>query len=296
MKPQLLKVFNGPGHSFSIRKDSMPLNNNRWHYHPEVELIYFKKGGGLQFIGDSIKRFKDGNMVLIGAQLSHFWRFDDAYLTTGEKVNSDIRAVHFRENFWGNDFLNLPENKPIKMVLEKAKRGLEITGKTKKMVEGLLERAEEAEGTVRIILLMEILLLISQSENLNVLSSLGFNLQKERQKEDKRLNAIVEFSFANFRRKIELEEVAEVACLCPNYFCRFFKSRTGKTYKQFLNEIKIGHACKLLVESKKNIQQIAYESGFNNFASFYKLFKQQTGKSPLAYQKEYLHQSLLISA
>ena len=79
MKPQLLKVSKGPGHSFSVRQDLVPYVNNRWHYHPEVELIHFKNGEGTQFIGDSIKQFKQGDVVLVGSNLPHYWKFDDRY-------------------------------------------------------------------------------------------------------------------------------------------------------------------------------------------------------------------------
>ncbi|WP_449434992.1 AraC family ligand binding domain-containing protein [Pedobacter steynii] len=100
MKPQLLKVANNSVNSFSVRRDRVPYINNRWHYHAEVELIYFKKGNGTQFIGDSIKRFRSGDVVLVGAHLPHYWRFDDNYFND-EKNNADVVVVHFCENFWG---------------------------------------------------------------------------------------------------------------------------------------------------------------------------------------------------
>ena len=124
MKPQLLKVMNEHGHSFSVRRDLIPYVNNRWHYHAEVELIHFKKGEGTQFIGDDIKRFKSGDVAIVGSNLPHYWRFDDIYFEENTKINADVRVAHFTENFWGEDFLYLPENNNLKTVLEKAKRGL----------------------------------------------------------------------------------------------------------------------------------------------------------------------------
>jgi len=100
----------------------------------------------------------------------------------------------------------------------------------------------------------------------------------------------------NFKSAIKLDEIATVANISPNSFCRFFKSRTRKTYTQFINEIRIGNACKLLIEEKINLKQICYESGFNNFSSFHKFFKEITGKSPLQYQKEFLTQSKYLSS
>lgn len=286
MRPQLLKVSPGPSQSFSIRKDNIPSVNNHWHYHPEVELIHFKEGEGMQFVGDSIKQFKSGDIVIIGADLSHYWRFDDVYFENEPKVVADIRVAHFHENFMGETFLNLPENKLIKTALEQARRGIQITGLAKQEVARLLEQALSSEGSRRIILLMEILDVISRSEQLDVLSSVGFN-QIHRQLEDERINRVYEFSLANFKNNICLKEIAAIANMSHNSFCRFFKSRTRKTYSQFVTEIRVGHACKLLIENKKCVKQICFESGFNNVTSFHKYFKSLTGKSPLIYQKEF---------
>ena len=108
-----------------------------------------------------------------------------------------------------------------------------------------------------------------------------------------RVNIIYDYSLRHFRRAIQLEEIAAVANISPNSFCRFFKSRTRKTYSRFLLELRVGHACKLLIENNLNIKQICFESGFNNFTGFYKYLKLITGKSPLSYQKLYTHETLV---
>jgi AraC-like DNA-binding protein len=286
MRPQLLKVAKGPDRSFSVRQDLVPHINNRWHYHSEVELIHFKKGEGTQFIGDNIKTFKDGDVVLVGSNLPHYWRFDDIYFDENTKAQADIRVAHFDASFWGDQFLSLPENQPIKTVLDKAKSGIQITGKAKQKVADLLEELQSAHGTRRIILLVEALSEIAGSKQLITLSSIGFKPALVEAEND-RLNAIYEYSIKNFKRKIQLEEIAEVGNISPNSFCRYFKSRTRKTYSQFLIELRVGHACKLLIENNRCLKQLCFESGFNNFTSFHKYFKMITGKSPLAYQREF---------
>ena len=286
MRPQLLKVLKGPDRSFSVRRDLFPINN-RWHYHCEVELIHIKKGEGTQFIGDSIKRFKPGDVVLVGSNLPHYWRFDDVYYEENTKAIADVRVAHFNENFWGNQFLELPENLNLKTVLEKARRGLQITGKTKQKVAELLEQLQEADGPQRIILLIEALTAVANTKQPVLLSSMGFKPDLVDAEKD-RINAIYEYSIRNFKRKIQLEEIADVANISPNSFCRYFKSRTRKTYSQFLIELRVGHACKLLIENNHCIKRLCYESGFNNFTSFHKYFKMITGKSPLVYQKEFV--------
>jgi AraC-like DNA-binding protein len=287
MRPQLLKVLKGPGHSFSIRQDLVPHINNRWHYHKEVELIHFKKGEGTQFIGDNIKRFKAGDVALVGSNLPHYWRFDDSYFEENPKVTADVRVAHFCEDFWGNNFLDLPENIMLKTILEKAKRGLQVTGKTRLGVAETLEELLDADGPQRIILLVKALVTISGCKQLETLASMGFK-HDFMEAESDRINDIYDFTLKNFKRPIQLEEIASVANISPNSFCRYFKSRTRKTYSQFLIEIRVGHACKLLIESGLSIKQLCYESGFNNFTSFHKYFKMITGKSPLIYQKEFM--------
>jgi AraC-like DNA-binding protein len=288
MRPQLLKVPKEPRHSFSVRRDLVPYVNNRWHYHTEVELIHLKEGEGTQFIGDSIRPFKAGDVVLIGANLPHYWRFDDIYFEE-DAAQADVRVAHFREDFWGSQFLDLPENLPIKNLLEKAKRGLQIVGNTRHRVAELLDALLVSSDNHRIILLIEALNIIAASLSPEPLCSIGFRYDLAKDDND-RFDAIYEYSLKNFKRPIQLEEIAGVANISPNSFCRYFKSRTRKTYSQFLIEIRVGHACKLLIENKMSIKQLCYESGFNNFTSFHKYFKLITNKSPLTYQREFMGQ------
>lgn len=284
MKPQLLKLSSGQVHSFRVRRDEVPYINNRWHYHSELELIHFEKGHGSQFIGDNIQSFQSGDLVLIGSQLPHYWRFDDVYFDG--LCRADVRVVHFSKTFWGECFLDLPENKKIKDLLEQAKAGVLSRGKTAEDVAKLMDALLDAEGTNKIILLLQALTQIAESRDYRLLSSTGFRAHVE-EADDERINAVYEYSLKHFKRKIELKQVATIANVSPNSFCRYFKLRTGKTYSQFMLEVRVGQACRLLIENRMSVKQICYESGFHNVASFHKYFKQITGKSPLNYQKEF---------
>ncbi len=286
MKPQLLKVTNEPTSSFSVRQDTYPYINNLWHYHPEVELVHIREGTGTVFVGDHIMRFNVGDVVMIGAHLPHYWRYDDAYFEPDTTLQADAAVIHFAENFWGEQFLNLPENRPIKTLLEKARRGVYVTGATAQAIAGYIKRMIANEGTQRIIILLEVLSAVAATNKLLFLSSMGFRHDFGEQ-ENERINAIYEYSLANFRRKIQLSEIADVARISENSFCRYFKSRTRKTYSQFLIELRVGDACKLLIEDRLSIKQICFECGFNNLVGFHKYFKLITGKSPLSYQREY---------
>ncbi|MEO8765304.1 MAG: AraC family transcriptional regulator [Ginsengibacter sp.] len=286
MKPQLLKVSAGPSSSFSVRQDRVPFVNNRWHYHPEIELIYFKEGAGAQFIGDNIKHFRAGDVILVGSNLPHYWSFDEKYFNSGTE-QPNVFVAHFCDYFWGKEFLSIPENLPLKNILETARRGIQVTGKTREYIGYLLEEMLVSDGCRKVLLLLEALITISNTDNFSILSSIGFQ-SNIRETENDRINSIYQYSLANYKRKIQMEEVAAIAYMSPNSFCRFFKSRTRKTYSNFLTEIRVGIACKLLIENKLSIKQICYESGFNNFSGFHKYFKMITNKTPLHYQREFI--------
>jgi AraC-like DNA-binding protein len=286
MKPDLLKVPNLSSFSFSIREDQQPNINSRWHYHPEIELIHLHKGRGMQFVGDSVKRFEPGSIVLIGSNLPHYWRYDNDDPGVPASGQPYSTVVHFFENFWGDAFLNLPENKVIKKVLEKGKRGIELPARNNARVAGLMEKMAVAQGHSRIVLLMEILAEIDSSND-NLLSSIGFNHQFD-DADHHRINLIYDYSFANYRNNFLLADVAQIANLTPNSFCRYFKLKTRKTYFQFINEIRVGQACKLLIEGDSNVKQICYACGFSNFSSFHTAFKLITGKTPLNYKQTYI--------
>jgi AraC-like DNA-binding protein len=288
MKAHLLKVPGTPDHSFSFQQFQQANINNRWHYHPEIELIHIHQGSGTQFMGDHIKRFQTGDIVLVGSNLPHFWRYDEGVLEgeAGKVMCSTV--IHFTDKLWGSHFMQLPENKLLKACLEKANRGLLLTGKTRNQVAELMEKINRSEGTYRLIYLLECLVTIAtgSAKEIIPLASMGFRHQPSEAEHD-RINAIYDYSFKHFRELIPLKAVAAEAGLTPSSFCRYFKSKTGKSYSSFILELRVGFACKLLLEQKKNNKQICFDSGFNNFSSFHKHFKAITGLSPQGYQRLY---------
>jgi len=288
MNPKLLKVITHPNQSFSIRHDEVPYFYNSWHLHPELELVHIQKGSGVQFIGDNIRQFKSDDLILVGSNVPHLWRCDEIFFQHNPKLKAIATVAHFREDFWGKDFLDLPENKKIKELMITAKRGVSIKGKRKAVVIELMQNMLSAENTDRIIFLLKILNIIAHNSHSNsLITSKGFQQGLEL-KETERINNIYNYSLTHFREKISLNKISGIANISPHSFCRFFKSYTRKTYNHFLQELRVGHACKLLIQNKLNITQVCYESGFNNATNFYKSFKKITGKSPLEYQKLYL--------
>jgi len=284
MKPKLLKIQSPEIESFSARRDLTPTMNSIWHYHEELELIYFKKGEGTQFIGDNISRFKSGEVVLVGANLPHYWRFDEIYFKSNE-ISADVYVIHFQSHFLGEKFLEVPENRELKKLISNSARGLQIQSPQLKRIINLIIKTVEASDHRRLIGLLEVLNEISASENvLNPIASIGFKYNYLSD-EKEQIQNIYNYVFNNYQKKISLHEIAEIAKVSPNTFCKFFKSRSKKNFTDFVNEIRVGQACKLLIERKLRVNEVCFESGFNNFASFHKCFKKLTGKSPLHYQK-----------
>jgi AraC-like DNA-binding protein len=280
MRPQFLKVQSQPLGSFSVRKDTLPNVNNRWHYHQEVELLQIHAGSGMQFIGDSIRPFEPGDIILVGAHLPHYWRFDE--ISTRQNITY-ATVIHFHENLWGDHFINLPEAHAIKSVLENSKRGILIRGKDGRKVGQLIEHMHRCQGLNRLIALLEALYAFHAAPSQTILCSSGFKYSYSKT-EDERIHNVYEYTFRHATDKIELRDVASVAGLVENSFCRYFKMRTGKTYSQFLTEVRIGQACKLLMEDKLSIKEICFASGYNNFSCFFNKFKNVTGKTPLQYK------------
>ncbi len=284
MKSQLLRVPIGSESSFSVRQDVVLHFYDRWHYHPELELLHIEQGSGTQFVGDTIQNFQPGDVLLIGANLPHYWRCDQKYFDNQAELFAQATVVHFRADFWGDAFLKLPENRAIAQLLDRAKQGIHINGLTRDVVVNQLKKMLNATGTQRIIALLTILTAVAESPETTLISTTDYPDQFDEADTD-RINRIYAYALANFQRKVSIAEVAAVANLSPHSFCRYFKSRSRKPFSQFLLELRVHHACKLLSDSQLSISQVCMESGFNQFSGFNKYFKQITGKSPMQYQK-----------
>jgi AraC-like DNA-binding protein/quercetin dioxygenase-like cupin family protein len=283
MKPKLLKVSVGHEESFGVRHSVALQVYNRWHYHPELELLYIEAGEGVQFIGDTIQPFKAGDILLIGSNVPHYWPSQTEHWQTDAKAT----VVHFRGDMWGEPFLQLPENQKLGQLIEQAQQGIEVVGKTNNEVQQLLKTMYTTpQGSQRLMLLLNILYTLANSTDVNLLTKGYLPLQLNHAETD-RLSRIYAYSLQHFNRKISIDEIADVAYLSPHSFCRYFKNHTRKPFSQFLLDLRIGHAQKLLSNSHLTIAQVCLDSGFATFANFNKYFKQKTGYSPLQYRQKF---------
>jgi AraC-like DNA-binding protein len=273
--------------SFFVNHAIVPHFYDVWHFHQELELNYVLRGKGTRFVGDHIEGFSDGDMVLVGANLPHVWRNDKAYYQGDGELFSEAIIFQFLENFAGNEFFILPELQQIDQLFQLARRGIKIQGKTRDQVGKKMQTLLHLNSGERFIELISILNLIAYSGELQPLSSTGF-LQTLEKVNNERINQVYEYVMNHFLEDISLEKAAQIANMNVAAFCRFFKTTTKKTFVQFLTDIRIGYACKLLQDTNMNINQVCYESGFNNISHFNRKFRQFTAKTPQEYRCDHL--------
>lgn len=246
------------------------------------------KGSGSRYIGNNISSFSAGEVVLLGENIPHIWRYNKEATIKGKVLDAESLSLHFDPECLGKDLLNLQEAYLLPRLFEKAKSGLVLHGQARKQVATLMQQAIEATNLERIIILLSILKTIAETPDITPIS-ITHNLPPTSNEYDKlRLNEICNYTLTNYKNDITLEEISAISHLSTTSFCRYFKSMTRKTYYNFLNEIRVSQACKLLVEDKFPTNIICFECGFNNISNFYRHFKKITGITPFEYKKKYL--------
>lgn len=287
MKLTFKKAEISPESSFYIRQDTIPCIEHNWHFHPELELIYFMKSTGTRYVGNSIGSFGPGELYLIGSDLPHLFRNDKPYYEDhNEDEAVDLIVIKFQKDFLGNGFLDLSESRRINWLLEKSNTGLKFSKATTYLIHNYMVGLLGSQGMSSIIGLLKILNILSVSENYSTLCTNDV-IHTYKREEKERMAEIIEFLTENFDKKIELKEIAAVAHMTPNSFCRFFKKRTKKSFSQYLNEIRISHACGLLIEGGKQVSEVCFLSGYNTFTNFNRHFKNIMTVTPSEFMKQY---------
>jgi AraC-like DNA-binding protein len=288
MNPILEKVPVSEKQSFALKEEILPYIKIGWHYHPEYELVLFTESSGKRFIGDHTSRFGPGDVLLLGPNLPHYMRNDEVYYQTDSNLRIRAIVVHFNYDFCGKGFFDIPEMTPIKRLLEKSVRGIEIKGTDREMLAPLFEKMNATDGFERYQCLIDILFKISQSNHLELLSSMGYNASASFEDPSK-IDKVFEYMLKKYTEEITLDEVANMINMSVSAFCKFYKKRTGKTFTQSLNEIRIGHACKLMMDDSLSVSEVCFQSGFNNLSYFHRNFKKITKFPPLTYRYRFLN-------
>ncbi|MAU26021.1 MAG: AraC family transcriptional regulator [Muricauda sp.] len=280
-KPAFESISPTFGHSFTYQKfDKNKSNTNKsWHYHPELELVYVNGGSGKRQIGSHISYYTDGDLILIGSNLPHCGFTDKL---TG---NESETVIQMKMDFLGNDFFNIPEMEKIKKLFEMSKSGIAFSGKTKRKIGEKMEIMEYQTHFQRLLSILNILNELGSSTEYKILNAESFSMPAE-VKDNDRINLVFNHVKSHFKEEISLDEMADMVSMTVPSFCRYFKKITNKTFTQFVNEYRLVHASKLLAEQPMSITEVCYESGFNNFSHFNKLFKAFTGQNPSEYRNQ----------
>jgi AraC-like DNA-binding protein len=255
-----------------------------WHYHPEFELTYIVKGTGQRFVGDSVQPFSEGDLVLLGAHLPHFWRNSHEFYEPHSSLEVEAIVIQFSQSLI-DDFLGkIPDFKSIINLLKQSFSGQYFGESTVQKVHTKLVQLPHLPEGFRLITLLEILFILSQNPTPTLLASSSYRITIDDAETD-RMKRILDYTLTHFQEEIQLTTIAQVAHLTVPAFCRYFKKRTQKNYVEFLNNLRINHARGLLSNSELSVAQVGLDCGFHNLSNFHHVFKRQTGHSPLQYRK-----------
>lgn len=276
MKVEYEKISPDTGSSFRLIHWKSENDRYFWHYHPEYEIVFVRKGSGKLHIGEHLKNYEEGELVFIGPDLPHT---GFGYGVIGE--HEEI-VVQLRKDFLGEEFMQKPELQHIRKLFERAKQGLSFHGKSRKIVAAKLQKMLTFSHFERLVELLNIFDILATTTEFSVLNAADKRFDFNHKDED-RINKVYEYVEQNYQKNIDIQAVADLANLTVPSFCRYFKKISHITYTDFVNEYRINQACRLLFENKP-IADICFEVGFNNISHFNKTFKQLKGVSPREYK------------
>jgi AraC-like DNA-binding protein len=293
MKILPFKIPKTSQESFRLQEDHETHFYDYLHQHPEVQLTLILSSEGKVIVGDFIGTFKPGDIFLIGTNLPHVFRNDRKYYEDTNVKEAHSLTVFFEWQAFGEKFLSLPELSNLHDFAKLSERGLLLQEPLKSRVAQLIKQMFKKTGMDRLIVLLKIMDILSGNKTMEPLASSGVYNEFD-ELDGKKLADIYRFTMNEYHRKITLEEVASIAHMTTNSFCRYFKKRTRKSYVDFLTEIRIGQARKLLQRDHLSISQISLEVGFNNLSNFNRKFREVCSITPTEFRK--LQENKVVAA
>lgn len=270
--------------SFVSTYAEVPYTFDKYNYHKEYELNFQIQNSGTRYVGDSVRRFDTGDLLLIGPNIPHYWRSDDVYYNNPE-LKARLVYFHFMPDFLGKDFFEIPEMAAAKSLMERAKFGVRIYGPVADRIGLRMQYLHlETNRWKRLTGLLEILNELGETNDYELLVSEGFCDSYHKAQSKERLTEIYNYIIRNHDRNLTLDEVAEHASMNVSAFCRYFKKTTSKTFSQALNEIRVGVACRSLINSDSTVAEIGYAVGYQNIAYFNRQFRKIKGVTPQEYR------------
>lgn len=287
MKPLLFDVKSLLRNSIHIREIKSRHLNDQFHFHNAFEIALILKGDGRRIVGDSVDNFTDGDLILLAPNLPHASYSDKKYHIKATSTRVHALVVYFQPDWFTDQHLNSSDFAPLKDLLHQLERGIRVTGNTHAVVMDYLIKMKEADGLQSFLLLFQLLCEIARSKEYTWLASPGYS-NTYNETNIKKIHEVYKYVMENFTDKIALDDVAAIAHMTPSAFCKYFKNKTRKTFTHFVNEIRIGYACELLMNEDLDISRICFQCGFNNFTSFNKNFRHFMKITPSEYRDRLL--------
>ncbi|SFU47278.1 AraC-type DNA-binding protein [Pustulibacterium marinum] len=248
------------------------------HFHPEYELNFIKNGKGVRrVVGDSLEEIEDVELVLVGPNLHHGWISQNC----DEKEIHEI-TIQFHSNLFNEELLFRRIMKPIKEMFDRSIHGILFSQKTANEMYPRISQVSKLDGMDYFIEMVSILQDLANSRNQRLLST--YTVDRNEFDNSDKIKKVYDYIQANFHNKITLAEVSEIVNMSSVSFNRFIKKRTGKTFINYLNDVRISNAAMWLLEKDQSISEIAYKCGFNNIANFNRVFKKFKNCTPSEYK------------
>lgn len=294
MKPLCEKVIpdeNSSWRYFRYEWDHMDLN---WHYHPEYEICLTLNSYGMRYVGDHIARYGDYDLVIIGPDMPHGWQ-SEVDLNANGAMGPEVVYVAQIPAAWLHQIVNEQrELASLHSLLTHAKRGVLFSEETARKAHSVFIAMETANPFKRYILLLELLALLQQDSQQELLSSTLFTHGSKLDFTVKKLDKVIEHIYDNYTQALSAQDLAKLAHMSTNHFHRFFKKRTEKTLTEFINQLRIAKACKLLITNQSPISMISDQCGFNNLSNFNRRFIQFKGVTPSRFRQRFSHKQRAI--
>ena len=253
------------------------------HYHEEFELNFIQNGkGAKRMIGDHIEEINDLELVLVGPNLQHGWF---THKLKGQPLHEI--TIQFHRDLFDSKFLERNQMSFIRKMFEKSLRGILFSRETTEAIMPRLFALTERHGFDSVLELLSILHDLSTSRNIRTLSNTSFNNAETISYNSRRIHVVMEYFNKNFHKEVSLNEVAKLISMSDVAFSRFFKLRTGNTFVDTLNEVRLGHASRMLIDTTQSVNEIAYRCGFNNMSNFNRIFKKKKNCTPKEFRLAY---------
>lgn len=267
-----------------VKKIRKPYFDHPFHFHKLCELTWIEKGHGKLIIGDYVGNFSEGEIILSSPELPHLWKCDAAFYQGNRDIYTQAVGLYFPADLINRISDETSINNNYNKLIQNAERGLRFYGGTRKIINQKMKTLIKAGGLQQLGIFLEIIDTLLSSVEFKFLASPGYKKSADLN-DMERFNDVYQFLLNNFQRDIKLEEIAGICNMAPNSFCRFFKQKTQKTFTLFLNELRIGHAKKLLQNENIPIKDICYECGYNNPVNFFSFFKQIVKQTPKQFRE-----------